>query len=129
MKSHKKLIIAVLLLIGLGAIGTALGVVYYAYTPITAVDINSHSDNDTVFAGGEFTVTCTTSTDTDKYCDSSGWHYPWDPVTHTWSGDGQGFDPGTGTSVTWTAPTATGDADIMVTLWIQGHVVAAEAND
>jgi hypothetical protein len=115
MKSHKKLIIAVVLLIGLGAVGTVLGVVYYAYTPITAVDINSHSDNDTVFAGGEFTVTCMTSTNRDKCCDSSRWHYSWDPVTHTWSGDGQGFDPGTGTSVTWTAPTATGDADITVT--------------
>jgi len=115
MKSHKKLIIVVLLLIGLGAVSTALGFIYYAYTPITAVEINSHSDNDTVFAGGEFTVTCTTSTDRDKYCDSLGWHYPSDPVTHTWSGDGQGFDPGTGTSVTWTAPTATGGADITVT--------------
>jgi len=70
MKTYKKLIIALSLLIALGAVGTAIAVTYYEHTVITAPDITSHSDNDTVFAGGEFTVTCTTSTDRDKYYNS-----------------------------------------------------------
>ena len=93
MKSHKKLIIAISLLIALGAVGTAIAVTYYEHTAIAPVSITSHSDDDTVFAGGEFTFACTTSTDTDKYYNSGNcrWYYPSDNVVHTWTGDGQGF--------------------------------------
>jgi len=114
MKNYKKFIIAVLLLIALGFTSPVIGVTYYEHTAITAPDINSHSDNDTVFAGGDYTVTCIPSTDTDKYCDHLGWHYPSDNIVHTWSGPGT-FDPTTGISVTWTAPAATGDANVTVT--------------
>jgi len=115
MKSHRKLIVAFAILIALGIVGTAIAVTYYPHTPITDVSITGTlSDEDSVAISSDHTMTCTTSTDTDKYCDETGWHYPPDPVTHTWSGPGT-FNPTTGTSVTWTAPNSTGDKTITVT--------------
>jgi len=87
MKTYKKIIIAVSILIILGIVGTAIAVTYYEYTPITDVTITSHSDGDTVWAGGEFEFACTTSTDRDKwYVDCDYYYYVTDNVTHTWSG-------------------------------------------
>lgn len=115
MKRHRKLIAAFAILIALGIVGTAIAVTYYAHTPITDVSITGTlSNGDSVSISSDYTMTCTTSTDTDKYCDDTGWHYPSDPVTHTWSGPGA-FNPTTGTSVTWTAPSSTGDKTITVT--------------
>lgn len=108
MNTYKKIIMAVLILMAFGIVGTAIAA-YIAWTPITDVTITSHNDYDTVFAGGEITLKCTTSVDID--C-NDGYEVS-DPVTHTWSGPGS-FDPTTGTSVTWTAPNATGNVTIYV---------------
>lgn len=112
-KTHKKFIMAISILVVLGVVGTAMAV-YTAWTEITSVSITSHSDGDVVFASHDYTVTCTTSTDTDCH-DEGGWHLESDPVTHTWTGDGTFAAPGTGTSLTWTAPASTGSATITVT--------------
>ncbi|MHC5059957.1 MAG: hypothetical protein ACYTFK_02580 [Planctomycetota bacterium] len=113
MKSHKKLIIAFAVLIAIGIAGVAVAA-YTAYTAITNVSITSHSDDDIVYVNQEYTVTCTTSTDTDCHYEG-GWHLESDPVTHTWTGDGSFAAPGTGTSLTWTAPASAGSATITVT--------------
>lgn len=110
MKNHKELIIVISFLIAIVAVKMTMAA-YTAYTPITAVDITSHSDDDPVLVGEDYTVTCTTSTDTD--CEV-GVSTVSDPVTHTWSGSGT-FDPGTGTSVSWAAPYTTGDTTLTVT--------------
>ncbi|MFC1678031.1 hypothetical protein ACFL3G_13355 [Planctomycetota bacterium] len=114
MNTYKKFIIALMILIGFGFASPVLAVTYYEHTAITTPDINSHSDNDTVYAGGEFVLTCIPSTDIDKYYDCGEWHYPSDNIVHTWSGPGS-FSPTTGTSTLWTAPVATGDVNITVT--------------
>ena len=80
MKNYKKIIIAVLLLIGFGFASEVLAYTYYEHTVITAPDINSHDTNDTVFAGGEYTITTTPSTDRDKYYSSCSWHYVSDNI-------------------------------------------------
>ena len=113
MKTSKKLIVMLMILVGLGVTSTVFG--WYVGTPITDVTITSPDDGDTVFAGGEYTVTCSTSTDHDRTCQSqAGSSVPDNSITHTWSGDGS-FSPTTGTSATWTAPTATGSVTITVT--------------
>ncbi|MCP4612639.1 MAG: hypothetical protein GY845_28400 [Planctomycetes bacterium] len=113
MKSYRKLIAAFAILIALGIVGTAIAT-YYPHTPITDVSITGTlSNGDSVAISSNHTMTCTTSTDTDKIW-SCGWHYPNDPVTHTWSGPGT-FNPTTGTSVTWTSPSTTGNKTITVT--------------
>lgn len=121
MKFRKKLIIAISILITLGLVGTAMAVYYFEHTPISSVSITSHSDGDVVFANQDYTVECTTSTDRDSWCENEVWHYVWDNVTHTWSGDGQFDPPGTGTSLTWSAPTNAGSATITVTVDDQGY--------
>ena len=109
MRTHKKLAVLISVVATLGIIGTAIAG-YITYTPIDDVSITSHNNGDIVFAGHDYTLTCTTSTDKD--CDDEG-EIVNDPVTHTWSGPGS-FDPTTGTSVTWTAPSTTGNATITV---------------
>lgn len=111
MRTHKKLIIAISMLLLFAAVGTAVAY-YFQYTEIDDVTITSHSDNDVVFINQEYTVTCTTSSDQD--CDTSTGIVD-DPVTHAWSGDGDFEAPATGTSVTWTAPGSAGSATITVT--------------
>ena len=113
MKIYKKHIIAVLFLIVLGNAGNAMAWTYETDTAITAVEITSPNDTATVYAGGNYTATCTTSTDRDR-CIESPYDYVWDTVVHTWSGPGT-FGPITGTSTTWTAPAAAGQATIIVT--------------
>ena len=115
MKTYKKMIIAVSILIILGLVGTAIAA-WVEYTLITEPDITSLNDGDAVIAGQEYTLECETSTDTDRwyvYCVES--YFVDDNVTHTWSGPGT-FDPNTGTSVSWTAPEATGPVTITVTV-------------
>lgn len=115
MKSHKKIIIAFSALIILGFTCIALATwTYETYTAITDVSITSHSDDDIVYVGQEYTVTCTTSTDDDR-CIEAPQDVVGDKVTHTWSGDGSFAAPGTGTSLIWTAPASAGSATITVT--------------
>jgi len=109
MKTHKKLIITICIFASLGLSHVAL-TCPCKETPITPPVITSPQDGATVFAGGKYTASCTAASDKD--CDGS--KKVTDPVTHTWSGDGS-FNPTTGTSVTWTAPTTTGSATITVT--------------
>jgi hypothetical protein len=110
-KHYLKIAMAVLL----GLLATAWGITYDAYTPITDVHITGSLWNGiSVPINTCYTMTCSTSTDTDHYCDETGDHYPNDPVTHTWSGAGT-FNPTTGTSVTWTSPSSTGNKTITVT--------------
>jgi predicted outer membrane repeat protein len=113
MKAHKKLTLAASLLLVLGAVGTAIAIDYGVYTPIDDVDITYPVTRQIVFAGCDYTVTCTTSTDEDCHLEGGDIIIDDDPVTHTWSGGS--FDPITGTSVTWTVPTATGRTTIYVT--------------
>ena len=91
---------------------------YTQNTPITPVSITSPSNNYVVCIDQTITLTCSTSTDSDIYhhCVNNVWtEEPVDdPVTHTWSGAGT-FDPTTGTSVTWTAPSTAGQYTITVT--------------
>jgi hypothetical protein len=111
----KKHHIGVAVALALGLLATALGITYEAHTPITDVSITGTLSNGTsVPINTNHTMTCSTSTDTDKYCDGYDWHYPSDPVTHTWSGAGA-FNPTTGTSVTWTSPNSTGSKTLTVT--------------
>ena len=110
MRTHKKLAVLISVVAALALIGTAIAG-YIKYTPIDDVSITSHNDDDIVFCGCSYTVTCTTSTDED--CDDEG-EIVNDPVTHTWSGPGS-FDPTTGTSVTWTTPGTPGWVEICVT--------------
>jgi len=113
MKKRRHISVAVAMALGVAA--TVFGVTYEAHTPITDVSITGTlSDGASVPVSTSYTMQCSTSTDTDKYCDQYGWHYPSDPVTHTWSGAGT-FNPTTGTSVTWTSPSSTGDKTITVT--------------
>lgn len=113
MKKKRHISVAVALALGVAA--TVLAITYEEYTDITDVNITGTlSDGASVPIDTEYTMQCSTSTDTDKYCDANGLHYPDDPVTHTWSGAGT-FDPTTGTSVTWTSPSSTGDKTITVT--------------
>jgi len=123
MKARNKLTIAASLVLVLGAVGIAVAIDYGVYTPIEDVDITYPVYAQIVFAGCDYTVTCTTSTDEDCHQEGDEIIIDDDPVTHTWSGPGT-FSPGTGTSVTWTTPTATGRTTI--------HVVADDsplAND
>jgi hypothetical protein len=111
----KKHYIGVAVVLLLGVLATAFGIEYDAYTPITDVNITGTLSNGvSVPINTSYTMTCSTSTDTDHYCDETGDHYPNDPVTHTWSGAGT-FNPTTGTSVTWTSPDSTGNKTITVT--------------
>lgn len=92
---------------------------YTAHTVIDPVSITSPTDGESFCVGTEdVTATCTTSTDSDihHHCVNNVWtEEPVDdPVTHSWSGAGT-FDPTTGTSVTWTAPTTAGEYTITVT--------------
>ena len=113
MIGSKKLIVLAMIVAGLGVTSAVLGT-WVQYSEIDAVEITSHSDGDIVFAGGEYTLTCTRSRDFDALdsCESQG--VIDGSVTHTWSGPGS-FSPTTGLSVAWTAPTATGTATITVT--------------
>jgi len=113
MKAYKKLMIATSLFIVLAVAYIAAGYDYYVYTPIEDVDITYPAFGQIFFAGCDYTVTCTTSTDIDCHQEGGDIVYDDDPVTHTWSGPGT-FS-GTGTSVTWTTPTAAGRATIHVT--------------
>ena len=111
----KKYHISVAVALTLGVLATAWGVTYEAHTPITDVSITGTLSNGaSVPISTNHTMTCSTSTDTDKYCDGYDWHYLSDPVTHTWSGPGT-FNPTTGTSVTWTSPSSTGNKTLTVT--------------
>lgn len=114
MKAHNKLTIAASLVLVLGAVGIAMAIDYGVYTPIEDVDITYPATFQIVFAGCDYTVTCTTSTDEDCHQEGDEIIIDDDPVTHTWSGPGT-FDPTTGTSVTWTAPTTPGRITIYVT--------------
>ena len=105
--------IATSLFIVLAVAYIAAGYDYYVYTPIEDVDITYPAFGQIFFAGCDYTVTCTTSTDIDCHREGGDIVYDDDPVTHTWSGPGT-FS-GTGTSVTWTTPTAAGRATIHVT--------------
>ncbi len=114
MIGSKKLFVLAMIVVGLGVASVVTAITWHQDTEITSVTITSHSNGDIVFAGEEYTVTCSTSTDSDLSCESHPESPTNDPVTHTWSGDGS-FSPTTGTSVTWTAPIATGTATITVT--------------
>jgi len=111
MKTYRTFLLLFLLFVGLGLCSGVYADEYTVYTPITDVSITGSLDNgDIVVAGMQYTLTCTTSTDMDlRICTPVS-----DPVTHTWSGPGT-FDPTTGTTVTWTAPAASGSAGITVT--------------
>lgn len=97
---------------------------YTPGTPITDVSITSHSDFDIVYARGEYTFTCTTSSDKD-YSDEDELREVDDPVTYEWSGAGT-FDITNGTCVTWTAPDAKGQITITVT--VSDSPLADDAN-
>jgi predicted outer membrane repeat protein len=114
MKACNKLVIATSLLIALVVAHIAAGYDYYEYTPIDDVDITSPVFRQILFAGCDYTVTCTTSTDTDCHKEGGDIIYDDDPVTHTWSGVGT-YTPSTGTSVTWTAPCNAGHHHVNVT--------------
>jgi len=84
MKPVNKILIAILSALMVLAFSFQAEAAYTTYTPITPVDINSHDDNDVVYAGREYTLTCSTSTDTDyntSTCSTVN-----DPVVHIWSG-------------------------------------------
>ena len=114
MIGSKKLIVLLMVVAGLVA-AYAAAEEYVDRTPISEVSIESLSDGDIVFAGGEYTVTSSGgSGDTDAEASCESIWYSDNTLVHTWSGNGS-FSPTTGTSVTWTAPTATGTATITVT--------------
>ncbi|MHC4154134.1 MAG: choice-of-anchor Q domain-containing protein [Planctomycetota bacterium] len=129
MKAHTKLVMATLILVVLALTSTAGAITWYTDQPIGDVTITSPSDGDIVFAGCQYTLTCTaTSTDRD-YCENNGdRQYFWDTVVYTWSGPGT-FDPTAGTSVTWTAPCTLGDVNICVTATDDGSPYYADDTD
>lgn len=113
MKICKILLLFVLLaVVAFGVVRRLTATTYTVHTPIVDVTITSHTTGQHVFAGQEFTVTCSTSSDADYAC--PGGTVP-DTVAYTWSGPGT-FTPQTGKSVTWTAPLTEGDATITVTV-------------
>lgn len=114
MKTQRKVIVAILSLLGLVAVATVIATNYTVHTPIGDVSITIPDNGDIVFMGDSITCECTLPTDEDCSDASGEWHVVSDSVTVTWSGPGT-FDPTTSTSVTWTTPQATGNAAITVT--------------
>ena len=114
MKSFKIITIGLTALILLGIAGAVIAANYLVYTPIGPISITVPNNGILVLAGSELSCECTLPTDQDCSDAGGAWHVVPDPVTVTWSGPGT-FTPQTGTSVTWTAPVATGAATITVT--------------
>lgn len=105
---NSKLIICTLAFMFFIGIGIAD---YTVSSPISDVTITSHNDYDSVFPGDTVTLTCSTSTDYDYNTTTD--QNDLDTVTHTWIGPGT-FSSQTGTSVTWTVPSTSGQITVAV---------------
>lgn len=92
----------------------AISAQYAAGTPITDVSITNPTEDEVWLAGSNHTLTCTTSTDTDRRCITK-WEDVSDSVTHYWEGTGTFKDnDNIGTSVTYICTNAAGNNNVKV---------------
>lgn len=93
----------------------APGTEYDAGTPITDVSITNPVANEVWLIGTPHTLSCTTSSDTDRQCDGGDWYDVSDTVTHYWTGSGTFEDnDNIGTSVSYICANSVGNNTVTV---------------
>lgn len=129
MKAHKKIMIAVALVVAL-ALGGAVLAACVVNGAIPAVTISYHEDGDIEYAGEDTTFMCNGITSEWDECEDKGEWYPRsDGVTITWTATAGTYTDNTGGKAVWTAPAKAPPPSGMVTITATADDDATWAND